>query len=213
MVFPPNEFPLAGRVSLAPHRAYPLILLSAPAGTGKTTVTKLLLRDRVDIQRAISCTTRAPRAHERHGIDYYFATPSKFKELHSNGQFLEWVELFGAKYGTLQGEVERLQSGGYRAILVIDVQGALELQRRFRCQSIFLMPPSQEELKRRLLSRGTEKSAQLHERLKRANFEIAQSALFDHCVVNDDLQIALKELKELLRFGDGEGAPNLQNQA
>lgn len=193
----PNEVPLIDHAT-SPKWTRPLILLSAPAGTGKTTLTKLLLQACPRIREAISCTTRAPRAKERHGIDYYFVTRRKFEVLINDDQLLEWVELFNAKYGTLKGEVERLQSGGYRAILVIDVQGAIELQRRYSCQSIFLMPPSLEELERRLLQRGTETAADVQIRLERARFEIEQSSNFDHCVVNDHLPSALQKLVELL---------------
>lgn len=176
-----------------------LVVLSAPAGTGKTTLARRLLSECDQLSQAISCTTRRPRPGEREGIDYFFTTQKRFLAAVEAGEFLEWVRLFGDYYGTLASQVRQLQSARKHVILVLDVRGALELKRRWSCLTVFIAPPSMSALESRLRARNTETPASLSIRLQRAHFELAQSALFDYTIVNDDLEVAYKSLLELLR--------------
>lgn len=176
-----------------------LVVISAPAGTGKTTLARKLLAECKPLSQAVSCTTRQPRPGEREGIDYFFTTKERFQADVSNELFVEWVFLFGDYYGTLVSQVQELQSSGKHVILVIDVNGALEFKRRRRCLTVFIAPPTLSALKSRLIKRGTETREILEDRLKRASFEMEKSPLFDHTIVNDDIEIAYTKLLGLLQ--------------
>ncbi len=147
----------------------------------------------------MSCTTRPPRPGERDGRDYRFVSDRAFDELVAAGALLEWAEVFGHRYGTPVEEVERARAAGRDVLLEIDVQGARQVKRRAPdAVLVFLVPPSREELERRLRERGTEDEATLARRLAEAERELAEAARFDHVVVNDDLDRAADEVLAII---------------
>lgn len=192
----PN-FPVK-RAQKTAHFQSPLLVLSAPAGTGKTTMANALKTACSFLRQAISCTSRSPRCGEREGVDYFFVKRDQFEKEIAKGHFVEWVELFGEYYGTLTSQIKQLQRGGNCVILVIDVKGALKLQRQFPCITIFLLPPNLKELKGRLQLRGGDSDDKIQQRLARAQYEISQSHLFDYQVINDDFDIALAQIKRII---------------
>lgn len=175
-----------------------LFILSAPAGTGKTTLVNRLKDDFPDLRETVSCTTRAPREGEVHGVDYFFMTRTQFKQALQEGAFLEWVQLYNDYYGTLHNQVQTLLQQGHHVILVIDTQGTLKLRGKLNATTIFISPPSLEELARRLRDRGTESSEAIEKRLTWASHEIAQAGLYDYEVVNDNFEDAYQRLKNII---------------
>ncbi len=171
-------------------------ILSAPSGTGKTTVGNLLLREVPFLERVITATTRLPREGEKDGVDYYFFKEEDFLKKINENFFLEWAKVYRYYYGTPKSEVERILSRGKDALLIIDVQGAFEVKRKLpNAVSIFLLPPSLEELKRRLTQRGEK---ELTERLTWAKRELPCAKFFDYVVVNDKLEEAVSEIKSIM---------------
>lgn len=171
-------------------------ILSAPSGTGKTTVGNLLLKEVPFLERVITATTRAPREGETHGVDYYFLTEQDFKEKIQEGFFLEWAKVYRYYYGTPKSEVERIISSGKDALLIIDVQGAFQVKKLLpNAITIFLLPPSLKELENRLRLRG-EKELQM--RLDWAKKEIPCAKYFDYVVVNDILNRTVEEIKSIM---------------
>ena len=171
-------------------------ILSAPSGTGKTTVGHRLLEEIPFLERVITATTRKPREGEKNGVDYYFFSEEEFLKKIEEGFFLEWAKVYRYYYGSPKSEVERILSQGKDALLIIDVQGAFEVKRRLpNAVSIFLLPPSMEELKRRLLGRG---EREIEERLEWAKKEIPCAKHFDYVVVNDLLDRAVEEIKSIM---------------
>jgi guanylate kinase len=175
-----------------------LFILSAPSGTGKTVLLEALVKENPLVVRSISYTTREKREGEQEGIDYFFVTQKEFESLEKKHFFLESVTLFSASYGTSKSFVEEHLNKGHHVILVIDTQGALELKKRYEIPAIFLMPPSLEELERRLLKRGAESKKKQEERLSKATDEIALSKHYDYIVINDDLNVAKDVLKAII---------------
>lgn len=175
-----------------------LFILSAPSGTGKTVLIDRIVSKTPKIVRSISYTTRPKRPKERNGVDYFFVSPEEFLALRSEGAFLEWVTLFSASYGTSKAFVENQLANGRHVILVIDTEGALKLKEKFQIPTIFLMPPSLEELGRRLQQRGTDSQKSLEERFSKATQEMALSKQYDYIVVNDDLDKAADVLKAII---------------
>ncbi len=173
-----------------------LIVISAPSGTGKTTLCARLLREVPELTLSISTTTRAPRGQEVDGRDYFFTTQDEFKRLVAAGRFAEWAEVHGNFYGTTKEFVERAFAAGRSLLLDIDVQGAEQLRASYpdRTVRIFLKPPSMEELERRLRTRGTDSEESIAKRLRGAAKEMAELDRFDHVLVNDDLERAGFEL-------------------
>lgn len=174
---------------------------------GKGTVVRRLLEERPELVLSVSCTTRPPRPGEVDGRDYRFISPARFQELIDQGAFLEWAQVFGHRYGTLYqpiaDEIERGRSG----ILEIDVQGAAAVRKRMpEAVLVFLAPPSDHELERRLRERRTEGKAELARRLDAARWEMEQQSGFDHVVVNDEVERATAELAAII-----DGAPGDQN--
>lgn len=170
-------------------------ILSAPSGTGKTTVGELLLKEIPYLERVITATTRKPREGEKDGVDYYFLSEEEFLKRIEKDYFLEWAKVYKYYYGTPKEEVERITSKGKDALLIIDVQGAFQVKKKLpNAIAIFLLPPSFEELKRRLLKRG-EKEIEL--RLEWAKSEIPCAKFFDYVVVNDVLERAVEEIKSI----------------
>lgn len=173
-----------------------LIIITAPSGAGKTTIGKYLLAHIPQLSFSVSATTRAPRENEKHGVDYYFLTAAQFDAHIANNDFLEWEEVYpGRRYGTLRSEADRLWAAGRHIIFDIDVKGAIHLQSQFRenTLSLFIAPPSLEELRRRLEGRKSETAETIALRMERASMEMSKKALFNHIVVNDDLDLACKQ--------------------
>ena len=176
-----------------------LLILSSPSGAGKTTISRALLAAREDLGFSISATTRAPRPGERDGVDYHFLSREAFDRRRAAGAFLEWAEYGGQLYGTLLAEVERVQAEGRHVILDIEVQGARQVrERRTDVVSIFILPPSAEELLARLGGRGTDRSADLERRLRRAVAELDEALGYDYLVVNDDRTQAVAEVAAIV---------------
>lgn len=179
-----------------------VFIFSAPSGSGKTTILKPILEKLKDkFGFSISATTRPPREGEKDEVDYYFITPEKMREHIANGDFLEWEEVYPGKYyGTYKAELERIWQQGKYVIFDIDVKGGVNIKNILKNQacSIFIMPPSIEELERRLRNRNTESEETLKERLLRAEMEISLSENFDFVVCNDDLDEAIAKVEEII---------------
>ncbi|MCW3804685.1 guanylate kinase [Plebeiibacterium marinum] len=178
-----------------------LIIFSAPSGSGKTTIVKSLLDKDFNLEFSISATTRSPRGEEKHGNDYYFLSPDEFRQKISLGELLEWEEVYTDKYyGTLKSEVERITSKGNNIIFDVDVVGGLNIKKMYgdRAVSIFIQPPSIEELEKRLTGRGTDTKETIKQRLNKAEEEISYAKDFDQIVVNDNLEKAIKETENIL---------------
>lgn len=174
-----------------------LFIVSAPAGTGKNTLVNRLLSEFSEIRESISCTTRAPREGEEDGDHYHFLSEEAFLQKVEQGHFLEHVELFGARYGTLREHVDQQRAKGLHVVLVIDTQGALELMQREDGIFIFIRPPSVAELQRRLEARRTEASRDMKERLAEAQRELAVANRYDYQITNDELDVAYDVLKSI----------------
>lgn len=172
----------------------------APSGAGKTTMARRLLKEFPKIKFSVSATTRPPREGEVNGKDYFFLSEAEFSEKIKNGAFLEWEKYSGHKYGTLRSEVDKLIKSGYFPLLDIEVKGALNVQKLYNSDaiSIFIKPPSMEDLKKRLDNRGSENEKSLQKRLKRAEMEMSHANDFDFVVVNDDLETAYSEVKAII---------------
>ena len=175
------------------------IILSAPSGGGKTTIARELLRKRSDLGYSVSCTTRAPRAGEVNGKDYYFLSRDEFEEKRDAGEFAESADVHGNMYGTLRSEVERLLAAGKHVVMDIDVQGAQQFTRVFpNSVTIFVLPPSAETLLERLRQRQTESREQLARRLQSALQELQSVDLYQYVVVNDDLSKAVGRVSAII---------------
>lgn len=178
-----------------------VVIFSAPSGSGKTTIVRRLLEQYTQFEFSISATSRAPRGQEQDGVDYYFLTPEAFAEKVKEDAFVEWEEVYaGTSYGTLKSEVERIWSKGNVILFDVDVMGGINLKRIFgddAC-SIFIMPPSVEELRRRLVGRATDTLEVIEKRVAKASFEIEKAPQFDHTVINDDLEKAVEDTRTIL---------------
>lgn len=185
--------------SLLGNRSHGLLfVVSAPAGTGKSTLVDMLTQEFATVKRSISCTTRPPRQGERDGVDYHFLNENDFLKKIEEGQFIEHVMLFGYRYGTLKGHVEGLKERGNHVVLVIDTQGALALMGKLAATFIFILPPSRDELARRLLERGTETHESLQERLSEVDREMACAPRYNYIVVNDNILSAYQVLRSIV---------------
>lgn len=176
-----------------------ILVLSAPSGAGKQTLVRKLKERLGSVATTTSVTTRAPRPGERHGEDYFFLTPEEFLHRRNNDAFAEWAEVHGNFYGTLKEELQRCLDQGDDVIMELDVQGMRNLRAlEFPILSVFLMPPSLEELERRLRSRGADSDDDIALRLNNAKDEMASRHEFDHVVVNDEIDRAADELERLI---------------
>ena len=178
-----------------------VIIFSAPSGSGKTTIVHQLLERYPQFEFSISATSRAPRGQEKNGVDYYFLTEEEFLNLIEKDAFVEWEAVYaGTHYGTLRSEVERIWSKGNVIIFDVDVVGGVNLKRIFgdKARSIFIMPPSVEELERRLVGRGTDTAEVIAKRVAKAEIEIARAPEFDHIVVNDVLEQAVAQTVKII---------------
>jgi guanylate kinase len=173
-----------------------LVIFSAPSGSGKTTLVNHLLGCIPGLSFSVSACSRDKRPHEIDGRDYYFLSAGEFREKIGNGEFIEWEEVYPDHfYGTLRSEVERLHAADRNVIFDVDVRGGMNIKQQYgeKALSVFVMPPSIEELERRLTLRSTETSESLRARLSKARTEIEFASGFDVVIVNDDLAEAKKE--------------------
>lgn len=180
-----------------------IIILSAPSGTGKSTIISRLIKDEgLRLGFSVSATSRKPRGQEQDGKDYFFLSEEEFQRRVDNNEFVEWEEVYaGTRYGTLESEVERVTSTGHNLIMDVDVKGALNIKKRFGDEaiSIFVMPPSMAVLEQRLRDRGTDSEETIAKRLAKAEYEMSFSEKFDTVVVNDSLDEAVSEVDEKIR--------------
>ncbi len=175
-----------------------LFIVSGCSGVGKGTLLKLFLKQNPDVIFSISATTRSPREGEVDGVNYFFITKEEFKKSVENNEFLEWAEFSGNFYGTKKSFVQKTLDKGTDIILEIEVNGANQIKDKMpEAVSIFIMPPSVEELEARLRGRHTEDEAAIQRRLSEANREIEAGKLFDYKIVNDNLDNALNSLQEI----------------
>lgn len=176
-----------------------LFILSAPAGTGKTTLVSKLTREFHRVTKSVSCTTRIKRPDEVEGKDYFFIDQAEFDKRIKKGEFLEYAEVFGHFYGTSRKFVEEKRALGQHVVLVIDTQGALKLkQQKEDAIFIFVHPPTMEELKKRLMKRSTESKESMDRRLSWAQEEIRVAKEYDYQIVNDDLEVAYDVLRSII---------------
>lgn len=179
-----------------------IIVITAPSGAGKTSITHYLLNKYSGkLAFSVSAATRQPRGAEKDGVDYYFMSEEAFTQKIQHDEFVEWEMVYKGKYyGTLKSELQRIWSEGKAPVLDIDVKGAIHVQQQYSTStlSIFIEPPSIEELKRRLMSRGTETPESLDTRVNKASYEISFKHSFDKIIVNDDLERACKEAEEVI---------------
>ncbi|MBO8131591.1 MAG: guanylate kinase [Candidatus Marinimicrobia bacterium] len=177
-----------------------LVIISAPSGTGKTTVCKKLLETNNGFEFSVSCTTRSPRPGEVNGREYYFLTRDEFEKKIKRGEFAEWEEIFHNYYGTLKSALEKAIRDGKILLLDVDVKGGLNIRKFYpeNSVSIFLLPPSEEELDRRLRSRGTDNEDSLRMRKKRAHQELKLGEQYDYKIVNDRLDETVNKVLEII---------------
>lgn len=178
------------------------IIISAPSGAGKTTIVQCLLKEIPELEFSISATSRKKRGNEVNGKDYYFLSEEAFRNYIKNDDFIEWEEVYPEQfYGTLKSEIQRIWKNGKHVIFEVDVVGGLNLKKKFGDKSLalFIMPPSVEELKNRLLSRDTETKEKIAMRVKKAESELNDASQFDKIIVNDNLSKALFETEAVVK--------------
>ena len=180
-----------------------LVIFSAPSGSGKSTIVQWLMKEHPELKLyfSISCTSRAPRGTEQNGVEYFFLTPEEFKSKIQNDEFLEYEEVYQDRfYGTLKAQVERQLEAGQNVVFDVDLKGGINIKKFYgeRALSIFIQPPSVEELRRRLVGRGTDTPEAIENRLEKAEYEMTFAPQFDHIVVNDDLETAKAETLKLV---------------
>ena len=181
-----------------------LIILSAPSGSGKTTIIQYILAKNLPVQFSISATSRLPRGDEKDGVEYYFLSPEQFKEKIRENQFLEYEEVYPDRfYGTLKSEVENKLHEGKNIILDVDVAGGLNIKKMFDKDAllIFIQPPSIEELRKRLEKRGTDSPEVIQDRISKAEYELSLATQYDRVIINDDLEKAKEQtLQTIYKF-------------
>ncbi len=176
-----------------------LIVLSAPSGSGKTTIARAIMQKYPSIVFSVSATTRPQRRGEQHGKDYFFLSREEFDRRIKAGELVEWEEIYGDLYGTLKSEIERALTTGRVMLFDVDVKGALSIKQHYpEALLIFIKPPSIESLKRRLTGRKTENESALGKRLERVPMELELGGKFDHQIVNDDLPRAIARVEEIV---------------
>jgi len=180
-----------------------MLIVSAPSGSGKSTIVNWLMKEHPELHLyfSISCTSRAPRGTEQNGVEYFFLTPEEFRAKIANEEFLEYEEVYQDRfYGTLKAQVERQRVAGQNVVFDVDVKGGLNIKRYYgdEALSLFIQPPSVEELRSRLTGRGTDTSDAIEERLAKAEYELTFASQFDCVVVNDDLEAAKQEALQII---------------
>lgn len=176
-----------------------LIVISGPSGAGKGTICKALLEKHEDLYLSVSATTREPRNGEIHGVNYYFLTKDEFRKRIDSNDFLEWAEVYGNYYGTPKSSVEEMLNEGKNVILEIDIQGALKVKEN--CEEgvfIFILPPSMQELKQRIINRGSETPESLMRRFTSAYQEINYISKYNYGVINDKVEDAVRKIENIL---------------
>jgi len=179
-----------------------ILIITAPSGAGKTSITRHLLKTFPELAFSISAATREARSYEKDGEDYYFLTLNDFKQKIQHNEFVEWEMVYEGKYyGTLKSELERIWSNRQLPLLDIDVKGAIHVQQQYPETSLtlFIEPPSIDELKKRLKSRGTETDDSLQARINKASFELSFKDQFNETVLNDNFERACSEAGEIVR--------------
>jgi len=178
-----------------------LIIISGPSGVGKGTLCRALLKWDPKLKLSVSATTRDPRPGEKQGIDYFFCSDEEFQSILDQNGFLEWAEVHGRRYGTLQDQVQELLRSGDDCILEIDVQGGIQVHQKMgrSCVMIFVKAPSEEELIRRITNRNHEKPEEIKRRMLTAQWEITQEASYGYSVVNDNLNETARKVMDIIR--------------
>lgn len=178
-----------------------LVIISAPSGAGKSTIVKHLLNSGMNLEFSVSATTREPRGEEKNGKEYYFLSVDEFRTRVSRNEFIEWEEVYKDQlYGTLKSEIERIWAKGNHVLLDVDVKGGINLKNIFKHEaiSVFIMPPSVKELKKRLIHRGTDNRLKIRMRVAKALEEMKLADQFDNIVVNDIIEEAQNEVYNLV---------------
>ena len=179
-----------------------LIIFSAPSGSGKSTIINYLLKQGLNLRFSISATSRSPRGTEQDGVEYFFLSPEEFKKRIANDEFVEYEEVYPDRfYGTLKSQVEKQLAEGQNIIFDVDVVGGCNIKRFYgnRALSVFIQPPSIEELRKRLEGRGTDSPETIDKRIAKAEFELSYAPKFDLIVVNDQLEKAEAQVLEAIR--------------
>ena len=183
-----------------------LIIFAAPSGSGKSTIINWLMQEHPELNMhfSISCTSRAPRGTEQHGVEYFFLTPEEFRAKIANDEFVEYEEVYADRYyGTLKSQVEKQLEQGENVVFDVDVHGAMNIKKAYGNQaiSVFIQPPSIEELRKRLNGRATDAPEVIEQRIERAEYELSFAPKFDTVVVNDELQEAKENaLQKIAQF-------------
>ena len=180
-----------------------LIIFSAPSGSGKSTLVQHLMTEYPELRLkfSISCTSRAPRGTERNGVEYFFLSPDEFRQKISAGEFLEYEEVYQDKfYGTLKSQVETQAERGENVVFDVDVKGGCTIKKYYgdRALSVFIQPPSVEELRKRLVGRATDAPEVIEQRLAKAEYELTFADKFDKVIINDDLDVAKTEAYQIV---------------
>ncbi|MBR6937311.1 MAG: guanylate kinase [Prevotella sp.] len=180
-----------------------MIIVSAPSGSGKSTIVNWLMQEHPELNLyfSISCTSRAPRGTEQNGVEYFFISPEEFKEKIARGEFLEYEEVYEDRfYGTLKEQVESQRINGENVVFDVDVKGGCSIKQYYgdEALSLFIQPPSIDELKRRLMNRGTDSLEDIEKRLSKASYELTFAEKFDKILINDDLEIAKAKALEIV---------------
>lgn len=181
-----------------------MLIVSAPSGSGKSTIVQWLMKEHPELRLyfSISCTSRAPRGSEQNGVEYFFLTPEEFRSKIQNDEFLEYEEVYQDRfYGTLKQQVEKQRNQGQNVVFDVDVKGGINIKKYYgdEALSLFIQPPSVEELRRRLEGRATDTAEAIAERLAKAEYEMTFAQQFDHIIVNDDLETAKQETLQIVK--------------
>ena len=179
-----------------------LIIFSAPSGSGKSTIINYLLKQNLNLAFSISATSRPPRGEEKHGVEYFFLSPDEFRQRISNNEFLEYEEVYKDRYyGTLKAQIEKQLEAGQNVVFDVDVVGGCNIKKFYgeRALSVFIQPPSVEELRKRLNGRGTDAPEVIESRVAKAEFELGFAKQFDVVIVNDNLETAEAEALQVIR--------------
>ncbi|MBR4844910.1 MAG: guanylate kinase [Bacteroidaceae bacterium] len=179
-----------------------LIIFSAPSGSGKSTIINYLLEQGLNMAFSISATSRPPRGQEQHGVEYFFLSPEEFRQRIANDEFLEYEEVYQDRfYGTLKSQVENQLNAGQNVVFDVDVVGGCNIKQFYgnRALSVFIQPPSIEELRKRLVGRATDTPEVIESRIAKAEFELSFASKFDVIIVNDDLETAKAEALQVIR--------------
>jgi guanylate kinase len=182
-----------------------LLIFCAPSGSGKSTLVQWLMKEHpeLNLRFSISCTTRQPRGTEQNGVEYFFISPEEFRKKIAEEAFVEYEEVYTDKfYGTLKSQVQTQIERGENVLFDIDVKGGCNIKRLYgdEALSLFIQPPSIDELRRRLTGRGTDSPEMVEQRLAKAEYEMSFAAKFDRIIVNDDLEKAKEEVFSVIRF-------------